>query len=195
MPEQPKKYSKTELENDLTDANLMFCNCYVQEWNKTESYHKAYPDVTRESAAVLGHKLLKNVKIQQYIEYLKDNIAETVGISKIGLLNELKALATSDISDIYEGWFDLKELERLKEENPEVAKAIKSIQTKEDLVGGNQIKIEMHDKSKAIADIFKAMGWNTPEKIEVSQNTSLSVNLEDYSAEEKKLLLKLARKK
>jgi len=79
----------------MTDKQKRFCEEYCEEWlfefNGTKAYRAAYPDVKSDNAAAVGaSKLLRNAKIQEYIQELKDNVGELAGLSKLGVLEELK---------------------------------------------------------------------------------------------------------
>lgn len=75
----------------LTDKQKKFCEEWLFEFNGTKAYRAAYPDVKSDNAAAVGaSKLLRNAKIQEYIQELKDNVGELAGLSKLGVLEELK---------------------------------------------------------------------------------------------------------
>lgn len=194
-------YTKYQLDRLLKKKQKRFCHYYILWYNITQSYKDAYgKQLSDNSAAASGQTLLRNTKIQQYIDYIKEDIAKEVGISKAGLLSELRDIAKADITDIYTGWITLKELNQIKKDRPDVAKAIQEISTKTQKVLINKepvqieyVKIKLHDKLKAIAEIFKSMGWYAVEKIDVSGEVISRVDISKYSDAEKKLLLKAAR--
>jgi phage terminase small subunit len=79
------------MESKLNDKQKKFCEEWLFEYNATKAYRAAYPDCkTDNSAAVNASKLLRNAKIKDYIEELKENIGELAGLSKLGVLEELK---------------------------------------------------------------------------------------------------------
>jgi phage terminase small subunit len=173
-------YTKCQLEEKLNEKMKKFCLLYIEEYNATRSYMKAYGYEHDESryfaAAASASYLLKIPKIKQYIEFLKKDIEETVGFSKIKMLKELNSIATADITDVYENWLTRRDLEELKTENPEICKAIKEISTKVEVklnamkepVEIQYVKIAFHDKLAAIREIFAAMGWKEPDKLDIT---------------------------
>lgn len=89
-------------------------------------------------------------------------------------MRELSNIAFSTISDMHNTWIERKDFEKL---TPKQKSAIKSISTKviKKNVGTKDnpeytdvefVKIEMHDKLKAIEDLNKMLGYNEPEKHE-----------------------------
>ncbi|MCM1467869.1 MAG: terminase small subunit [Alistipes sp.] len=59
-------------ENGLTDKQRLFCTLYVRCFNATKAYQKAY-NVSYETAAASGARLLRNVKVNEEIKRLKQN--------------------------------------------------------------------------------------------------------------------------
>lgn len=187
LPSQPYKeqelhdtviYTKEQLEEKLNENIKMFCKLYLEEYNATMSYMRAYkkPHSTYNSCAASSSFLLRLPKIKQYLEFLKSDIEKTVGFSKIQMLKELKAVATANLPEMYDNWIRQKDLERLKSEEPELCKAIKEISTKVEMklnalkepVEVVYVKISLHDKLGAIEKIFRAMGWNEPDTLNVN---------------------------
>ena len=53
----------------LTEKQKAFCDYYIESLNATESYKKAYPNVTKQrTAESAGNRLLSNVEVRQYID-------------------------------------------------------------------------------------------------------------------------------
>lgn len=168
-------YTLEQLEKLLTERQKTFCHIYINDYNGTQAYIKAYNTDNYFAAASSASGLLSRPKIKQYIVYIKENIAEEVGFSKIGLLKELNAIATANLPEMYTSWIELDQLETVKKNYPKLCKAIKQISTKTETkmsaekepIEVNYVKIEVHDKISAIRDIFKVMGWNEPELVKV----------------------------
>ena len=83
----------------LTNKQIIFANEYLAtpDLNVTVAYKKAYPRVKNdEVAAASGSRLLRNVKVAEYIEKrIKDREAR-IEISQDKVLNELAAIAFSN---------------------------------------------------------------------------------------------------
>lgn len=53
----------------LTEKQRAFCDYYIESLNATESYKKAYPNVTKQrTAESAGNRLLSNVEVRKYID-------------------------------------------------------------------------------------------------------------------------------
>lgn len=53
----------------LTDKKIIFANEYLVALNDTIAYKKAYPNVKKDSVAVVnGNRLLRNAKVKNYID-------------------------------------------------------------------------------------------------------------------------------
>ena len=140
----------------LTIKQEKFCNYYIETGNASEAYRRAYDCKNMSEKAIWENasKLLNNTKVAPRVKELQD---------------ELK-----DISDMHNTWIERKDFEKL---TPKQKSAIKSISTKviKKNVGTKDnpeytdvefVKIEMHDKLKAIEDLNKMLGYNEPEKHE-----------------------------
>jgi phage terminase small subunit len=178
-----KIYTLEELQKKLTEKERIFCHEYIIDWNGARSARKA--GYSADSAKEIAHATLTKVHIKQYIDFIKDDIAKEAGISKLSLINELKKIAYSSITNLNEDWITRKDFDKLKKENPNVLDSIQEIDTKvirkvfNDLneTSGEfektpydieYVKIKLYDKTKAIQDILKAMGWNEPDKVDVT---------------------------
>ena len=161
---------KKELQKTMTDKQRIFCHQYVLDWNGARAARKAgYKESgAREAASTL----LTKPNVREYIELVKDDIAEVLGITKAGMLEKIVKIAKANIADVYKGWMTLADYEKLKTENPDVMEAIQEISTKTETVKGFieddkelvWVKIKMYDSPSATRDVFKALGWNEAEK-------------------------------
>ena len=63
----------------LTPKQKIFADEYLIDLNATRAYKMAYPNVTKEeTAAAAGARLLRNVKVEEYIqERMKDREKRT----------------------------------------------------------------------------------------------------------------------
>lgn len=158
--------TKEELEEKMSDKELIFCHEYIKDWNKSRAARMAGYSV--HSARDIGCKLSTKPYIKEYIDLIKYDITNEAGISKLGLINELKTIAMSNFAEIIK---KLKEAEYdfgvLTEDEQ------KCISEFSESVSGNRVKA--YSKMEAIRDIFKAMGWNEPEKHDLlSSDESMS---------------------
>jgi phage terminase small subunit len=179
MPQDP--FTKEELDKKLTDKERIFCHEYIIDWNKARAARAA--GYSKESAKDIGYQISTKLYIQQYIDFIKDDIEKETGITKIRQLNELAKIAYSSIAHLHNTWIELKEFEKLTDSQKE---AIESIDSKTEIkseynpesdqkepVTVRYIKIKLHSKTAAIAEINKMQGYNAPEKSEHSGEIKL----------------------
>lgn len=160
----------------LTIKQEKFCNYYVETGNASDSYRRAYNCEKMKDKQIWeeSSKLLINPKVTQRVKELQDELKDISDITKERLMRELSNIAFSTISDMHNTWIERKDFENL---TPKQKSAIKSISTKvvKKNIGTKDepeyadvefVKIEMHDKLKAIEDLIKMLGYNEPEKHE-----------------------------
>jgi phage terminase small subunit len=157
-----------------TNKQNLFCHYYISHWNGTQAAISA--GYSKKTAGVIACELLKKPNIQEYIKQIQQDIEKEVGISKIGRLKQLKIIADADLTDLFDDWLTRKELDQIKKENPGLTKAIKSTERKlvnktDPLTGEpfteEYLKVEFKDSLRAEEMLFKAMGWNEPESVNV----------------------------
>jgi len=79
-------------EDEMTDKQRKFCDEYLIDCNATRAYRKAYPNVKKDSsAAVCAAKLLRNAKVQEYI----DKQLEKINSDKIADAKEVMEYLTT----------------------------------------------------------------------------------------------------
>jgi len=178
---EQKQYSLEELEDELKQSHKDFAREYfVSGWNQVKSYMKIYPDSSYSAAAVSASELLKNPKIKQYLNYLKEDLEKTCFVNKASLLIELNKIAKSNISHLHDCWIELTDWEVIKSDNPDALSAIETIDTKTETKTYNKgeisesdievkyVKISLYSKQAAISEINKMMGYNAAEKRELT---------------------------
>lgn len=95
--------------NDLNDKQKAFCLYYLQRYNATWAYQKAYGG-SYESATANGPRLIGNDRIKKYLaELKKQQSAELYATANDIMLSYLKQ-AHSDVTDVLE----FKTVKRLK---------------------------------------------------------------------------------
>ena len=162
----------------------------IDSIKKQKTKKRFMTDTTAASNAI---KLLRKPKIDQYIELIRDDPAKNVGISKewsLSLLRDIAETSKANITNIYKDWIELDDFEEMKKKHPEVMKAIEAIDYKTenrleavgkgdfDKIEVKYVKLKLTGKkvaTTAIAEINKMMGWNAPEKIDLTtQGESLN---------------------
>lgn len=170
-----EEYTLEELQEKLTEKERIFCHEYIIDWNGARAARAAA--YSEKTAKQIASENLTKPYMQQYIDFIKDDIAKEANISKLSLISELKKIAFSSVTDLSNDWITRKDFEELKKDNPEVLDAISELNTQirkinvegsETPIEVEYVKIKLHDKTKAIQDILKAMGWNEPDKVDVT---------------------------
>jgi phage terminase small subunit len=173
-------------EDELNENQKRFCKEYILDWNGTRSYKVAYPNTNSDNAAgVEAHKLLRNPKIQEYIEEIQKDIAKEAGISRLMVANELKKLAFSSISHLHLNWLERKEFDQLTEDQKACISEIdtkilkKNIGTNDspEIVDVEYVKIKLYDKQKAMEGLRKMLGFDTAEKIDLKHEGEVNIPL------------------
>ncbi len=173
MAKEEKKYTLEDLQKRLTDKERIFCHQYIIDWNGARAAREA--GYSEKTAKDIAYQNSTKLYIQQYIDYIKLDIEKETGITKIRQLNELAKIAYSSIAHLHETWIELKDFEALTGEQKE---AIESIDTKTEIrseynpesdkkepIIVKYVKIKLHSKTPAIAEINKMQGYNEPEKV------------------------------
>jgi phage terminase small subunit len=157
--------------DDLTQKQRIFCHEYVVDWNASRAARVAgYSEHTAHS---IGHENLSKPEIKAYIKYIQIDLARLAGVSKLRNLQELSKIAYSSIAHLHNTWIERKEFEELTDDQKA---AIESIDTKtetnlsgDELIRVNYVKIKLFSKTTAIEMMNKMMGYNDPEKHEITK--------------------------
>ncbi|MHC1722748.1 MAG: terminase small subunit [Aminipila sp.] len=83
---------------DLTEKQQLFCLYYVKKFNATKAYQKAY-GVKYETAMVEGCKTLRNPKVIEYIDELKQNKLNRAMLKAEDIFQKYIDIAHADITD------------------------------------------------------------------------------------------------
>lgn len=178
--DEVKQYTLDELKAKLTEKERMFCHQYIIDWNGARSARQA--GYSEDSARQIASDTLTKAYIQQYINFIKNNLEEEAGISKLRNLKELSKIAYSNISDLHDDWIELASWNQIKDSNPELLATIESIDTKteyrtiktdgdnEQVIEIKFVKIKLYGKTVAIDMINKMLGYNMAEKKDLTTN-------------------------
>lgn len=84
----------------LTPKQKKFANEYLIDLNATRAYRAAYPAVKKdETAAQAGSRMLRNVKVSEYIEKRMKEREKRTEITQDRVLKEIAGIAFSKASD------------------------------------------------------------------------------------------------
>ena len=102
-----KKPPKTELlpeemetlnNEELTERQRLFCLYYVRWFNATKAYRKVY-DCDYTTAMTNGSMLLRNTKIQEHIQAIKDAKIKQAMYAAEDFFQKMMDIAYSDVTD------------------------------------------------------------------------------------------------
>jgi phage terminase small subunit len=130
-----------------------FCQEYCKDLNgKAAAIRTGY---SKKTAAQQAARLLTNVKVKTRIAELLGNASKRAEKELDAVMDELKALAFSNISDFAswgKGKVILTPSAKLSQER---LKAVESIAETTDKNGDQQLRIKLHNKIRAIEAILK----------------------------------------
>jgi phage terminase small subunit len=191
-----KTYTLGQLKKKLTEKERLFCHQYIIDWNGARAARVA--GYSEESAKQIACENLTKPYLQQYLNFIKNNLEEEAGISKLRNLLELTKIAYSDISSLHDDWIELTKWEKIKAENPDITAAVESIDTKTEYrtikKGGvdtdvevKSVKVKLYSKTTAIDMINKMQGYIAPTKSDITSNgkeiTPISIVFTDFNDE------------
>lgn len=162
--ESAKEEVKTLMENEeLTDKQKLFCIYYTKYFNATKAYKKAYK-CKYNTAMVEGSRHLRNPKIKEEIDRLKQSKLKGAFLEEGDLLQKYIDIAFSDITDYVEFGNDVRVIGLSKEGNP-VKIETNYIDLKDsDEVDGTlitEVKTSRQGVSVKLEDKMKALEWLT----------------------------------
>ena len=173
----------------LTVKQENFCNYYIESGNASDAYRRAYScdKMKPESINRKATDMLCKVTIAARIKELQAEQKAKSDITKERVLAELAGIAFTSIADMHNTWIERADFEKL---TPQQKSSIKSISTKilkknigtaeePEIVDVEYVKIELHDKIKAIERICKMLGFDAPTEVNVKKD-----EIKDKSREE-----------
>lgn len=128
-------------DGELTEKQRLFCVYFVKSFNATKAYQKAY-DVSKNTAAVNGCRLLRNANIQNEIKELKEITLAQKFLTKEDILQKYIDLAFSDITDFAEFKGGMVKLKSSKDVDGSLIKEVKA--------GMFGASIKLKDSQKAL---------------------------------------------
>lgn len=171
---------------ELTPKEEHFCYEYVLHLNATKAATLA--GYGEKSARSKGCQLLTKVNIRERIKYLRDNLAETAGISALRVLKEHEKIAFANAGQLRDGWMTLKDFELLTEEQKTCIQEVSSRQVKRvndegEIIIEEWVKIKLYDKQKSLDSIKAMLGYDAPEKREITGRDGKDLFIEPITIE------------
>ncbi len=148
--------SRETLQNsDLTTEQQMFCLYYSRTFNATQSYINVYHS-KYESAAVQANKLLKNNKIREEIERLKEIKRQQIVCDVEDIIELNMRIAFADMRNYVKFNSNVIELHNSEAVDTQLVQEVKE--------GKNGITIKLADKNKAMEFLERYFVMNPMDK-------------------------------
>ncbi len=195
------KKAKKKSRSGLTSKEERFCYEYVLHLNGAKAATLA--GYAERSARITASKLLTKPNIAEKIRHMQNNLAETAQVSALRVIQEHSKIAFSSIAHLHQNWIQREEFEALTDEQKACIKSIstkvlkRNVGTKEcpDVVDVEYVKIELYDKQKSLDSINQMLGYNAPEKREITgkdgKDLFAAMSDEDLDMRIKELSMKL----
>ncbi|MCL6100991.1 MAG: terminase small subunit [Bacteroidetes bacterium] len=151
-----------EINKDLTDKEEAFCYEYCIDYNATKAAIRA--GYSEKSAAVTACRMLTKANIKKKIQGLKDNLAETAGISALRVIKEHEKIAFLNGGKLRDGWYDPTEFDLLTDDEKA---CIQEVSTRQGMFGAS-LKVKLYDKQKSLDSISDILGFKAPTKNELT---------------------------
>lgn len=190
----------------MTDAQKRFCDEYLIDLNATRAYKVAYPKCKKdETANAASSRMLRNVKVQEYISEKQQEIEERTEVTQDMVVNELARIAFFNIKEIYNPNGTLKSINNIEENTLRAISSVKTLQK----AGAMKISIDMegqdnevpiehiqeqtiefktNDKVKALELLGKHLGM-FKEKVTIDGNVNTNNPFSGMSIEELRKIL------
>lgn len=187
----------------LNDRQKHFCQEYMMNgYNGIRAYLASHPGCKETTAATQASIYIRNPKIKNYLDYLKQHIEELVGINRAKVAKEYMKIAFSSIADLHDTWITKKEFNQLTREQKasisEISSQIKVTRNADGSLTENEyIKVKLYDKKAALDSLSKFFGYNEPDKVEGYVNHQVrleQVDTSNLSENAKNLLLEISKK-
>ncbi len=173
----------------LTDKQKRFAEEYIASLNATKAAILA--GYAESGARAAGSRMLSNVVVQEYIQQRKIELDTRIEnkylITRERVLNEYAKLAFSDLRSYYNEDGTLKNIYDLTDDEAAALSASEAdeIRVNNEVLGYTR-KIKVYDKNRALDSIAKVMGYNAPEKRELTGPDGKPIDLKvaatvDYS--------------
>lgn len=168
----------------MTEKQKIFADEYLIDLNATRAYRAAYPSVKKEeSAASAAARMLRNVKVAEYIAERMEERQKRTEITQDMVLQELAAIAfarATDYVSVRDGMVQVKDTDQLSD--PQIA-AIAGIKETQ-----NGIEVKLGSKEKTLELLGRHLGmWN--DKINVEGQVEAKNPFADLTTEELKKLV------
>lgn len=161
----------------LTEKQELFVQAYLIDFNATKAAKSA--GYSEDTAGAIGWENLRKPEIQARIEEVRSEMGKSFNVTRERLAQELARIAYSDLRQAFDDKGALKSPENWSDD---VAAVIASVEVDELFEGfgedriqiGYTKKLKVWEKVKAIEALTKLMGYNAPEKKELSGTVQIT---------------------
>lgn len=147
---------------DMTEQQKLFCLYYLECFNATKAYQKAYQcDYTTANSH--GYRMLSNVVIKEELYRLKAELQQDVFLDAKDLIQVYMKQAFSDITDFTEFGQEIVQFSdgsegpvsfvRLKDSDSVDGSLIQEVKK-----GKDGVSVKLYDKQKAMSELMKYLG-------------------------------------
>lgn len=159
----------------LTAKEERFCYEYLANgFNATKAATKA--GYSPKNARFIGCQNLTKLNIRKRIQNMKDNLAETAGVSALMLAQEHAKIAFSNVAHLHNTWVQRKELDELTDDQKSCIQEVSSKVLKQnqgtrddpDTWDVEYVKIKTYDKQKSLDSLTNLLGYSAPIKNELT---------------------------
>lgn len=168
----------------LTNNQQLFAQEYIALGNNaTEAYMKVYKNCKKEETAMASaSRLLRNVKVQEYIKELQTKVEDKAIVKISDIVNELAIIAFTDrtkISKLTNEKIDYGDDKSIEAPIVSFANTLDLSEKEKKVIAGykqtkNGISVETYDKVKALELLGKYLGMFTETvKIENPEATKI----------------------
>lgn len=156
----------------LTGKEDLFVDEYMETFNATTSYIKAYNYTgPTKNASSLGYNVLKKDHIKKEIERRRAILREEHNLYMESIIEQLKRIVFTSPRDVVNVKNNVVVIEDTKDLPKGIWSSIKGIKE-----GKNGVEIEFHDKLKAIELLVKYAGLYN-EKLDVNNKVSFDFSI------------------
>lgn len=152
--------------SELTDKQKRFCEEYVIDWNGTRAAIAA--GYSEKTARQIADQNLSKLYISEHIEKIQKDLSKLSGVTALRNILELKKIAYASIAQFKDGWMAEKDFNELTDDQKsclsEIVHQTKTYKDSSDKI----VKFKLHDKQKAIELLNKMLGFNEPDKLDLS---------------------------
>lgn len=178
----------------LTPKQKIFADEYLIDLNATRAYKVAYPRVkNEETAAAAGARLLRNVKVVEYVQKRMDERAQRTEITQDRVLQELAKLGFFDIRKLFDDSGKPLDITGLDDETAACIAGLEVMDVYEGAgedkeFAGYVKKYKLSDKLKALELIGRHLGM-FKDKMELSGEVRTNNPYASLTTEELKKLI------